>query len=129
MSPSHQERCWALLCLQTAEILSQLQDYYLVVVAGEHCGSVFMPARPPCWKRKNESKACGGEVDSTHAHLPLRLNNSSQLTDIGQDPRPFSKRSRITTGNGPLGADRLLVSYPSLIHMSCCHIMPAPDVQ
>lgn len=128
MSPSHQERRWPLLCLQTSEILSQLQDYYLVVVAGEHCGSVFMPARAPCWKRKNESKACGGEVDSIHAHLPLCLYNSRQLTDIGPDPRRFL-RSRITPGNGPFGADRLLVFYSSLIHMSCCHIVRAPGLQ
>lgn len=91
MSPSHQERRLPLLRLQTAEILSQLQDYYLVVVAGEHCGSAVMSARDPCWKRKNESKACGGEVDSTQAHLPLCLYNSRQLTDIGPDPSPFLK--------------------------------------
>lgn len=90
VSPSHRERRWPLIRLQTAEILSQLQDYYLVVVAGEHCGSVVLPARAPCWNRKNES-ACGGEVDSTHAHLPLCLYNSRQLTDIGTDPSSFLK--------------------------------------
>lgn len=42
-----------LLRLQTAEILSQLQDYYLVLRAGECCGCVFMPARPPCRRRED----------------------------------------------------------------------------
>ncbi len=86
MSPSHQERRWPLLRLQTAEILSQLQDYYLVVVAGEHCGSVVIPARAPCCMRKNESKVCGGEVDSTHAHFPVRLYSSRQTLAPVQVP-------------------------------------------
>lgn len=86
VSPSHQERRWPLLRLQTAEILSQLQDYYLLLVAGEHCGSVVMPASAPCSMRKNESKACGGDVDSTHAHFPVCLNSSRQTLAPIQAP-------------------------------------------
>lgn len=69
VSPSHRERRWPLPRLQTAEILSQLQDYYLVVVAGEHCGSC-LPGLPAAGGKMNQRLGGGGKWT---ALMPTRL--------------------------------------------------------
>lgn len=115
VSPSHRERRWPSLRLQTAEILSQLQDYYLVVRAGEHCGSVFMLPGLPAGGGKMNQRACGGR--SGQNSCPL-ASMSLQLLSIDRrwlwSKALFYKSSRITPGNGSFWPDHLLVfSHPS----------------
>lgn len=103
MSRSHRERRWPLRRLQTAEILSQLPDYYLALVAGECWGSAGgaqagLPGLPVRGGKMNQ-RLVGGEVDSVRARFPVRLNKSRQTLAPIQAPLP--KGSRRTSGKRP----------------------------
>lgn len=107
-SPSHlgSGRAGPFPRLQTAEILSQLQDYYLVAAAGARRGSVFMPAWAPRWKKKNESKVGGWEgcpLASEFLQLP---SNWQTLAEV-QTPLWKVKANKKMS---PVGADCVLTS-------------------
>ena len=69
----------------------------------------------------------GGEGDRTHAHLPPRLYNSRQPTDVGPAPRRLLKGP----GETPCFGNRSLVSFLLLpdSHVMLSSCVCAPESQ
>lgn len=97
MSRSHRQRRWPLLRLQTAEISSQLQDYYLALVGVGGGGGCIACQGSLLHEGKMNQRLVGGEVDSVHARFPVGLNKSRQT--LAPTQTPLQKGSRIASGN------------------------------